>query len=51
MYASIDSRWVALLLASVIGVLISGSLRLAKVIDRERPVAIGPYLAVGANEG
>jgi prepilin signal peptidase PulO-like enzyme (type II secretory pathway) len=40
--------WVALLLASVLGVLISGSLRLARVIDRERPVAIGPYLAVGA---
>jgi len=40
--------WVALLLASGLGVLISGSLRLAKVIDRKRPVAIGPYLAVGA---
>ena len=40
--------WVALLLASGLGVLISGSLRLAKVIDRKRPVAIGSYLAVGA---
>ena len=40
--------WVALLLALAVGGLISGTLRLAKVIDGKDPIAIGPFLAVGA---
>ncbi len=40
--------WVALLLALVVGGLISGTLLLAKVIDRRDPIVIAPFLAVGA---
>lgn len=40
--------WVALLLALVLGGLVSGTLLLAKVIDRKNPIAIGPFVAVGA---
>jgi len=40
--------WVALLLTLVAGVLITGALVLARRMDREEPIAIGPFLAVGA---
>ena len=40
--------WVALLLALVLGVLISGALLLAKVIGRNDPIAMGPFLVAGA---
>ena len=42
------SVWVALLLTLVVGVVVSGALVLAKRMDREDPIAIGPFLAVGA---
>jgi prepilin signal peptidase PulO-like enzyme (type II secretory pathway) len=36
------------LLTLVVGVLITGALVLSKRMDREDPIAIGPFLAVGA---
>ena len=40
--------WVAMLLTLVVGVVITGALVLAKRVDRKDPIAIGPFLAVGA---
>ncbi|MFQ5944084.1 MAG: prepilin peptidase [Anaerolineales bacterium] len=40
--------WVALLLASVFGALVYGTLILTKVIDRKDPIALGTVLAGGA---
>jgi leader peptidase (prepilin peptidase)/N-methyltransferase len=40
--------WVALLLTLIVGVLITGALVLAKRMDHKDPIAIGPFLAVGA---
>jgi leader peptidase (prepilin peptidase)/N-methyltransferase len=40
--------WVALLLTLVVGVVITGALVLAKRMDRKDPIALGPYLAMGA---
>ena len=40
--------WVALLLTLVVGVLITGALVLAKKMNHRDPIAMGPFLAVGA---
>ncbi len=40
--------WVALLLTLVVGVVVTGTLVAAKRMDREDPISIGPFLAVGA---
>ena len=40
--------WVALLLTLVVGVVVTGALVAAKRMDREDPISIGPFLAVGA---
>ena len=40
--------WVALLLTLVVGVVITSALVLSKRMDRKDPIAIGPFLAVGA---
>ena len=40
--------WVALLLTLVVGVVITGALVLTKRMGRKDPIAIGPFLAVGA---
>ncbi len=40
--------WVALLLTLVIGVVVTGAMVLAKRMDRKDPIAIGPFLAMGA---
>ncbi len=40
--------WVALLLTLVVGVVVTGALVVTKRIDREGPISIGPFLAVGA---
>jgi leader peptidase (prepilin peptidase)/N-methyltransferase len=40
--------WVALLLTLVVGVLITGALVLSKRMDHKDPIAIGPFLAMGA---
>lgn len=42
------SVWVALMLTVVIGVLITGALVLAQRMDRNDPITIGPFMAVGA---
>jgi leader peptidase (prepilin peptidase)/N-methyltransferase len=40
--------WVALLLTLVVGVVVTGALVVAKRMNREDPISIGPFLAVGA---